>query len=520
MTETGRESPPPQKIMQGATDERSFCCGEDDSSSAATQRSLAMDRLQALLGLEGDYYCNGPPPPPPMMMPTASSSNGAAALHHRRPPRRRTRAAGFAGANGGFDGCSATHGGGGRASTTTLAFRCYLAQFSESRGRVCSWAYGGTSFRRIARERELRSVAGVPFPHPRLDLFSCPLVVDYFGLSRGIVGWMMYYMDRVLSSQRSLEFTAAAGGDGDATSSSDFLLLSVAAFYLAMKLVGGGGPSHDGGGASHDGRGWELRNAGHHHHHRHPPRHLPMSVILELSKYRFTTRQISQAEFRILQALEWRVHPPTPDQYVFDLVDLCCGPSVSAREDVFDCTVYLIELSVVNHYFLEFVPSEIVVAAMHNARNLTMRKSSSNVGGDSGVTDGSGDIQDDEDDDDDCVILPTNTPADFTLEPMQVLPGIDPLRVAWCRFRLSEILEQQQARKQQQEQHASNRRSAPAVQPNPDASVLRTCSPVSVHPRDPANAAQADPGVLGGAAKGLGGPSGKTDGEEGRHASS
>jgi Cyclin, C-terminal domain len=319
---------------------------------------------------------------------------------------------------------------------------------------------------------------------------------------------MMYYMDRVLSQQ---PLGTTTDDDGDATSS-DFLLLSVAAFYLAMKLVGGG---PHGNSSSFDGNAWGGPSADRPHQH---PRQLPMSVILELSKHRFTSCQISAAEFGILQALSWRVHPPTPDQYVFDLVDLCCGNGCSAaaaatREDVFDCTIYLIELSVVNHYFLDFKPSEIVVAAMHNARNMTMRSTKS-----SGEEHGAGG-DDKNDDDDDCVILPARTPAVFAVEPMHVLPGIDPLRVAWCRFRLSEMIEQQQARKQQTQQHAAtNHSSVPAAPSKQEgASGLRTCSPVSVHPRDPANAAHAEPDLPDGTAEGLVKPSGETDGEV-RHA--
>jgi Cyclin, C-terminal domain len=310
---------------------------------------------------------------------------------------------------------------------------------------------------------------------------------------------MMYYMDRVLS-QQSLGTTA--DDDGDATSS-DFLLLSVAAFYLAMKLVGGGPHC---GSSSFDGNAWGGPSADHPHQH---PRQLPMSVILELSKHRFTACQISAAEFGILQALNWRVHPPTPDQYVFDLVDLCCGNGCSAGGG--DCTIYLIELSVVNHYFLDFKPSEIVVAAMHNARNMTMRSTKS-----SGEGHGSADTVNE--DDDGCVILPARTPAVFALEPMHVLPGIDPLRVAWCRFRLSEMIEQQQARKQMQQHAVTNLSSAPAApSKQEEASGLRTGSPVSVHPRDAANVAHAEPDLPAGAAEGLVKPSGEADGEV-RHA--
>jgi hypothetical protein len=142
-----RRSPARLK-MQVATDER--CC-ED----AATRRSLALDRLQALRGLEGDYYSSCSSQGTPPMLTVAR----AAAPRRRQARRRSTRPAGSAGASGGGGGiCSggnsyrAMRGGvGGSAGFRdegasfgrSPTFR-YLAKYSESRGRVCSWAYGGT----------------------------------------------------------------------------------------------------------------------------------------------------------------------------------------------------------------------------------------------------------------------------------------------------------------------------------------------------------------------------------------
>jgi hypothetical protein len=143
-TSEGSHSRSPARLkMQVATDDR--CCCSEDAAAAVTRRSLALDRLQALLGLEGEYYNNSRTP----MLTTVANSNGAASASRRRQPlRRSTRPAGSAGASGGSVcgvgyNYSAMRGGGGAAFGGSSTFR-YLAKFSESRGRVCSWAYGGT----------------------------------------------------------------------------------------------------------------------------------------------------------------------------------------------------------------------------------------------------------------------------------------------------------------------------------------------------------------------------------------
>jgi hypothetical protein len=257
---------------------------------------------------------------------------------------------------------------------------------------------------------------------------------------------MMYYIDRILL-QRS---------PSEGPSHREFLLLSLTAFYLAVKLVCN--PSRGG--------SFPIMNA-----------------VLGMSKNQFTADQVAGAERQILEALGYRVHPPTPDRYLQDLVELCCYRCVAndsdaamlrlQRERVHDYSLYLIELSVLDHFFLHYKPSEIAVAALYNARDVALARSAEG--------------------------LAVNDSIDarrsfFASDPFHVMIGclrpgtcLEPARIGSCRVRFAHMIQQQIEQQQLTLPDFPTSLRNDGNGSDDSSSALRTVSPVSVHPHDPAN---------------------------------
>jgi hypothetical protein len=337
-------------------------------------------------------------------------------------------------------------------------------------------------------------------------------VVDHFGFPREAVGWMMYYVDRVSLLQtrrrqrpsppcRAEAPAAAAAAEAPAAAAAaaeqrEFLLLSLTSFYLAVKLACN--PSRGGGGAGTGGSGTVGFPI--------------MSAVLAMSKNQFTAGQVAETERRILEELGYRVHPPTPDRYLLELVEVCCrlacprdrgggggggggeeeaiGTLRLQRERVHDYSLYLVELSVLDHFFLRYRPSEIAVAALYGARDAAAARGSSEVGeGPDAAAEG------------------PRPAVVFAADPLRAMaaclrPGarLDPARVASCRARFGRMI-RQQAEQQQQQNLAAAALPGGGTPSKPisgdgdggGSAVLRTVSPVSVHPRDPANCPGAAP---------------------------
>lgn len=229
---------------------------------------------------------------------------------------------------------------------------------------------------------------------------------------------MMYYMDRMLLQHPPEQ------GPAD----KEFLLLSVASFYLAIKLVCK--PSN---------------------------RLFPVRIMVDIAKHQFTAQQIADTEYAILQGVDWHVHPPTADQFLVVLVQLC-GPSFFlCREKLQDYATYLLELSVLYHCFLPYKPSEVAVAALHAASDL-MVLDHPWMGSASGIADGH---------------------AVLTSDPAHVGSMVlDASRVTACRWHFAQVI-------QQQAPHLSGDHGTSASHSkhhSDDDPQLRTSSPVSVHP--------------------------------------
>jgi hypothetical protein len=85
-----------------------------------------------------------------------------------------------------------------------------------------------------------------------------------------------------------------------------------------------------------------------------------MDTILRLSRGFFTLEQMEKMEYDILQRLQWHVHPPTPQVMVKHLLFFL---SVEEHE-VHDLAQFMVELSVMDYFFVSYKPSEVAIAAL------------------------------------------------------------------------------------------------------------------------------------------------------------
>jgi hypothetical protein len=85
-----------------------------------------------------------------------------------------------------------------------------------------------------------------------------------------------------------------------------------------------------------------------------------MDTILRLSRGFFTLKQMEKMEYDILQRLQWHVHPPTPQVMVKHLLFFL---SVEEHE-VHDLAQFMVELSVMDYFFVSYKPSEVALAAL------------------------------------------------------------------------------------------------------------------------------------------------------------
>jgi hypothetical protein len=154
-------------------------------------------------------------------------------------------------------------------------------------------------------------------------------VVDHFDLNREVVSIAMNNLDRFLDT-----FT----GEVDKNL---FQLLAMTCLYLSIKL----------------------------NEYKHlliPESTSSMDTILRLSRGAFTLQQMERMEYEVLQRLRWHVHPPTPQLFVKHFLFFL---SVEEHE-VHDLTQFMIELSVMDYFFVSYKPSEVAIASLLNALQL------------------------------------------------------------------------------------------------------------------------------------------------------
>eukprot|EP00536_Pseudo-nitzschia_multiseries_P016769 jgi/Psemu1/263870/estExt_Genewise1Plus.C_12270001 len=152
-------------------------------------------------------------------------------------------------------------------------------------------------------------------------------VVDHFDLNREVVSTAMSHLDRYLGVY-----------DG-VVDKNLFQLLAMTCLYLSIKL----------------------------NEYKHlliPGSKSSMDTILQLSRGFFTLKEMEKMEYEVLQRLRWHVHPPTAQLFVKHFLFFL----VSVEEnELHDLAQFMIELSVMDYFFVSYKPSEIAMAALLNS---------------------------------------------------------------------------------------------------------------------------------------------------------
>ncbi|KAL7532492.1 hypothetical protein ACHAXR_007663, partial [Thalassiosira sp. AJA248-18] len=166
-------------------------------------------------------------------------------------------------------------------------------------------------------------------------------VVDSHSLDRELVYIGMSYLDRYLSKHPLT------------TLNHDYQLVSMTSLYLAIKIYRANGKS------------------------------AAVASFVKLSNGLFTENDFVNMEKRMLDTLQWRMHPPTPQSYLELLIlfipRAACSPST--RRALFERIKFLLELSVTVQFFIGKKPSSIAVAAFvevmeHDQRPNNVQKQS------------------------------------------------------------------------------------------------------------------------------------------------
>lgn len=101
------------------------------------------------------------------------------------------------------------------------------------------------------------------------------------------------------------------------------------------------------------------------------PRKLRVSSLVHLGRGLFAAEHVAAMERSMLQALEWRVHPPTSVAFCRDLMHLVSGDiGPDARHGINELARFLTELSVFDYWFATKAPSSVALAAIVTAIDL------------------------------------------------------------------------------------------------------------------------------------------------------
>ena len=150
-------------------------------------------------------------------------------------------------------------------------------------------------------------------------------VVDHFDIQRETVSIATNFIDRYLAQHP------------DPVDKNCFQLLSMTCLYMAIKLN------------FHSPLVIE-----------HPRTNSSMETILQLSRGYFSIEEMKQMEWKILNALQWKVSPPTPQLFLKHFI---YALGVEERE-ISDLAHFIAELSVMDYFFVSYLPSEIATASL------------------------------------------------------------------------------------------------------------------------------------------------------------
>lgn len=99
----------------------------------------------------------------------------------------------------------------------------------------------------------------------------------------------------------------------------------------------------------------------------HEKKKIKLSTLAQLSRGQFGTEDIELMELEILQALAWLVHPPSVVEFITLFLKFL-PPEIlmPVRNDIFELSRYLAELSVCDPFFIEHTNSDVAFAAILN----------------------------------------------------------------------------------------------------------------------------------------------------------
>ena len=221
-----------------------------------------------------------------------------------------------------------------RTASTTCASSAGASVGSSSSGasqinkhwreKICEWAYQGT----YSLFGKVNSIGILSHTNKsaNTNYLLIPTVVDHFDLNREVVSTAMSHLDRFL------------GGYNGTVDKNLFQLLAMTCLYLSIKL----------------------------NEYKHlliPGSKSSMDTILQLSRGFFTLKEMEQMEYEVLQRLQWHVHPPTAQLFVKHFIFFL---SIDENE-LHDLAQFMIELSVMDYFFVSYRPSEIAMAALLNS---------------------------------------------------------------------------------------------------------------------------------------------------------
>ena len=156
----------------------------------------------------------------------------------------------------------------------------------------------------------------------------CYQIVDFCKFKRETVAVSMSYLDRFLCTPAGLDIFLDR---------SMFQLAAMTALYTAIKI--------------------------------HEPEAMEPTLIASLSRGVYNEEQVEAMEFKMLNAIMWRVNPPTAIAFIHELLDLIPSSIISgdARAAVIDLAKFQTEVAVSDYAFVTVNTSSIAFAALFNA---------------------------------------------------------------------------------------------------------------------------------------------------------
>jgi len=149
----------------------------------------------------------------------------------------------------------------------------------------------------------------------------CYRVVDHFGARRELVEIAMNYLDRLLD-KFNCDRTA-------------YKLACITSMYLTIKLYN--------------------------------KKSISLETLSTLSKGEFSPDHIAEMENFILQALSWKLHPPTSVNFIYCFHTILRSIKDSTKQTILQRSCFFAELAVMDYFFVTINASETAFSAILNA---------------------------------------------------------------------------------------------------------------------------------------------------------